>query len=265
MPALGTPEGRHGYATAMGHVALAIGGADLPLLIAVGVLAYFLARQSLRPLIEAREREQRFAADAAHEMRSPLATIATVAQAAQLDADGPSRVAFETIARTALDASGLIADLLTLAREPRGGLLQREPVDLAIVVASCARELQARAKDRFVTLEVRPGSAIVNGDERRLRELARNLIDNALAHAHVGVTVESTVERGEATIRVSDDGDGVAPEIRGRIFERFFHGRGDGSGLGLSIAHWIANAHGGSLTLAETAKGATFVARFPVV
>lgn len=261
-PALSTPEGQAGYATAMHHVALTIGGADIPVLVVVGVLAYVLARLSLRPLIESREREKQFAADAAHEMRSPLAIIASVAQAARLSADTATHPALDSIAQTALEASALIADLLTLARDPRPTLLQCEPVDLAAIVVSCSRELEPRASERGLVLVVRAGTAIVNGDERRLRELVRNLLENAMRHGRTQIEIESTVEHGEAVIRVVDDGDGVDAQLRDRIFERFVAQRG-GTGLGLAISQWVTNAHGGKLALVPSEKGATFVARLP--
>ena len=262
-PALGTPEGQTGYVSAMRHVALAIGGVDVPLLIVVGIIAYFLARWSLHPLVAAREREKQFAADAAHEMRSPLATIASVAQAARLQADEATREALETIARTALDASGLIGDLLTLSRDPRPALLQHEPLDLAHVATACAREFGPRAAERRVAIVLHAGNAIVDGDERRLRELARNLFDNALRHARATITIETGLERRDAFLRVTDDGEGIPAELRDRIFERFFHTETDGSGLGLPIAYWIASAHGGVLALSESSGGAAFTARLP--
>jgi signal transduction histidine kinase len=268
-PALGTPEGQAGYAAAMRHVALAIGGADVPLLIGIGIIAYLLARWSLRPLIEARAREQQFAADAAHELRSPLATIASVAQAARLRAEPETRDALDTISRTAVDASNLIGDLLTLARDPRPGLIQCEPVDLANVVESCAREFDTRFTQAGKVLDVYANSGIVDGDERRLRELVRNLLENALKHADKRARVECGADGRNAYIRVEDDGDGVADALRDRIFERNVRGDAGGSGLGLAIAKWIASAHGGSLALAgndaSRARGAAFVASFPVI
>jgi signal transduction histidine kinase len=268
-PALDTPYGRAGYAAAMRHVALTIGGADVPLLIGIAGIAYLLARWSLRPLIEARTREQQFAADAAHELRSPLATIASVAQAARLRAQPETREALDTISRTALDASGLIGDLLTLARDPRPALIQCEPVDLANVVESSAREFETRFAQAGILLDVHANSAIVDGDERRLRELMRNLLDNALRHASTRVRIECGADDHNVNLRVEDDGDGVADELRDRIFERNVRGDASGSGLGLAIARWIASAHGGSLALAgadtSLTHGAAFVARFPAV
>lgn len=264
-PALDTPEGQSGYRTAMSHVLVTIVAADVPVLIVVGLLAFVLARASLRPLFDAREREQQFAADAAHELRSPLATIATVAQAARLAADPQTREQLDTIARTALDASALIGDLLTLAREPRPGLLQREPVDLAHVVTTCAREFDARANAANLELRVQAGEAIVNGDERRLRELTRNLLENALRHAKHTIVLECGGDATAAYLRVRDDGDGIAPALRAQLFQRYAGDDAEGHGLGLSIAHWIASAHDGELELEKgaSAPGASFVAKLP--
>jgi signal transduction histidine kinase len=264
-PALDTPEGRAGYRTAMTHVLTTIVAADVPVLVVVGLLAYVLARASLRPLFEAREREQQFAADAAHELRSPLATIATVAQAARLKTDDATRDQLDTIARTALDASALIGDLLTLAREPRAGLLQREPVDLAHVVATCAREFEARAAAEDLELRVVAGGAIVNGDERRLRELTRNLLENALRHAKHEIVLECGGDGTSAYLRVRDDGEGIAPALREQLFQRYAGADAGGHGLGLSIAQWIASAHDGKLELegSTSAPGASFVAKIP--
>ena len=262
-PALDTPEGQTGLRTALAHVLTTIVAADVPVLVVVATLAYVLARASLTPLLEARAREQQFAADAAHELRSPLATIATVAQAARLRSDETTREALDTIARTALDASALIGDLLTLAREPRPGLLQSEPVDIANIAASCAREFADRAASARLDLRVRASSAIVQGDERRLRELTRNLLENAFKHAKSSVSLESGADERGAFLRVGDDGEGVAPILRDRIFQRHETNDPGGSGLGLAIASWIAHAHDGTLALEDGGGGAAFVARIP--
>jgi len=266
LPALSTPEGASVYARAMFKVLETILAFDVPLLIAVGIAAWLLARLSIRPLLEARERERAFVADAAHELRSPLAAIATIAQAARTKAPPETSEALNTIARTAFDASELIADLLTLARRPAPALLVREPVDLAAIVRDCASEFEVRALDAGLAFGSHAASAIVDGDARRLRELVRNLLENALRHARSNVACTSGVEAGVAFVRVRDDGSGVAPEIRAHLFERYASDSQGGSGLGLAIASWVARAHEGSLTLEESGPaGASFVARFPVV
>lgn len=268
LPALGTPEGKLALASVMRRVALTIAGFDVPLLLFVGFAAWLLARLSLRPLLAARERERAFVADAAHQLRSPLATIASVAQAEQNAAHPPStQQALGLIASTALDASALIGDLLTLARTPEARLLSREPVDLAAVATLCIQEFQPRAAAANLSLEAEVASAIVDGDARRLRELMRNLLENALLHARSLIRIRCAALAGAAVFQVADDGAGVDRLERDRIFERFFRGSDSqgGSGLGLAIARWVANAHEGTLALDETASGASFTLRLPLL
>ncbi len=269
-PVLQTPQGQAAYVAALQRVALMLLAIDLPLLIVVGTAALLLARASLSPLIEAREAERRFAADAAHELRSPLATIAAVAQAHASSVDGEAKDAFDLIAASALDASTVVAELLTLARDPRPELLQREPVDLAAVARSVAREFTQRASSQRITLDLDVSSAIVNGDERRLREAARNLIDNALRYARSRITIEVASRRTVAELVVNDDGPGVPEPARAEIFKRFFRvdpTTATGSGLGLSIVRWVAQAHGGTVALESThgTTGARFVVRLPLL
>jgi signal transduction histidine kinase len=264
LPALSTPEGASVYAQTMRKVALEIVAADIPLLILVGLTSWVLARLSLAPLLLSQSREREFIADAAHELRSPLASIASVAQVARAERDDARlREALETIVKTAMDASALVGDLLTLARAPQPELLQREPVDLAAVAGTTVREFAVRARDAGVALDLGLEPAIVDGDARRLRELLRNLLDNALKHATARISVKTGVEDGRAFLRVSDDGPGVEPDLRTRLFERFVSGMHGGSGLGLAIAQWVARAHEGTLSLDERETGASFVALFP--
>ncbi len=268
LPALSTPEGHVAYDNALRRVALTIVLFDVPLLILVGIASAFLARLSLSPLLEARAREKTFLADAAHELRSPLSTISSVAQAsASQSADSRTREAFALISTTAIDASQLIGDLLTLARTPNAKLLACEPVDLAAVVHACLREFEPRAEASAITIDATVQSAIINGDGRRLRELVRNLLENALRHARSRITVQCTSDDGRAVLCVADDGSGVAPADRERIFERFVRGndRTQGTGLGLAIARWVASAHDGLLVLDEDAPGASFTARLPLL
>lgn len=267
LPALGTPEGALALDRALRRAALTIVAFDVPLLIFVGVAAWTLARLSLQPLLQARDRERAFIADAAHQLRSPLATIASVAQAHGGNSGNGTREAFGVISSTALDASALIGDMLTLAREPNAAMLLAEPVDVAAVVHTCLTEFAPRAASANIALDSTVGSAIVNGDARRLRELVRNLLENALQHARSHVAITCFSESGTAVVRVSDDGSGVEEAEREKIFERFFrgHSSGAGSGLGLAIARWTAQAHGGTLTLDDGAAGASFSARIPLL
>ena len=263
-PALGTPVADAALAIAMRHVAFTIAAFDVPLVLIVALASYVLARVSIAPLVQARKREAQFAADAAHELRTPLASIAATAQAAALDAAGPARDAFSRIAATAFDASALVGDLLTLMRIEAMPAAAREPVDLAPLLRAVAEEFADRAQTCGVAIELDARSAIVQGEELRLRQTMRNLLENALRHARTRVVAGTTTAGRDATLYVEDDGDGVPPQARDRVFERFFKAREDssGSGLGLAICRWIAHAHGGEIALEG---GSRFVVRIPAV
>lgn len=267
-PALGTPEGTAGLHAAMWRVAITIAEFDAALLLLAAAASWWLARISLAPLIAARDRERAFAADAAHELRSPLAAIASVAQAAAPDAPPREAQAFGTIAQAALDASSLVADLLTLARAASEEVIVREPVDVGALAGAVAREFEAAAAARSIRVRTTVQSAIVNGDERRLRELLRNLLENAVRHAQHTVLVSTAPDGHDVDVIVSNDGEPVPARLRTRIFDRFYKSQTSegGSGLGLAIVSWIAKAHGGEAFVRDAAvPGAEFVVRLPLL
>jgi len=259
-PVLATPEGAAVYAGVVRRTLLVIAAFDVPLLALVGIASYALALLSLRPLAALREREERFVADAAHELRTPLAEIATTAQAAS-PADDASRAAFASIARASLGASALVGDLLTLARRPELEARALEPVALGPLARDVVAGFAATARLPIAVMCV--DGALVAGDERRLRRLLVNLLENAVRHARERVEVTVAVRDGFAEIDVADDGPGVAAGDRERVFDRFFSSRpsGEGSGLGLAICRWIARAHDGDISV----EGARFRTRLPLV
>ena len=234
---------------------------DVLLLCIVGIASFALARAALAPLVVAREREERFSADVAHELRTPLAAIASTAEAASSGNIEAAPAVLRGIARRAIESGDLVADLLTLARASDAESLDREPVDLAIVAQSVARE---RTSERgTIALECAIDCAIVLGDERRLRQLVRNLLDNAFAQAKSRVGLTVAVVGDAAQLTVQDDGPGVDPDVVPRLFERFAKGRAStGSGLGLAICRWVARAHGGDV---RYEGGSRFVARIPSI
>lgn len=259
-PILFTDAGRSVYDAALRKTALGLALLDVPLLIVAGAASLVLAAVSVRPLAAAREREARFAAEAAHELRTPLARIASVAQSARGQGDAAARdEAFARIAALAVDASGTISDLLSLVREERVAPKLSEPVD----VGALARAAADAAHGEGIVYDVAAEAGCwVEGDERRLRRLAENLLENANRHARGAVRVCVAGEGARVALSVEDDGPGVPAELRERIFERFVRAGDDerGSGLGLAICRAIARAHGGDVVLEGRNR---FVARLP--
>lgn len=260
-PVLGTPEGAAAYAAQLRRTALGLALLDVPLLLVAGAAAYVLAVVSVRPLAAAREREARFAAEAAHELRTPLARIAGVAQQAGGSGDpAAAGEALRRIAALAVDASETVGDLLALVREERVSPRLTEPVDVG---ALARRVAAARDGGRPCAVDAAEG-CWVEGDERRLRRLVENLLDNANRHARSRVEVRVARDGASVALSVEDDGDGVPAELRERVFERFVRAGDDatGTGLGLAICRAIARAHGGDVALEAPSR---FVARFPAV
>jgi signal transduction histidine kinase len=259
-PILDLPDGAFVYRHALFQAGIVIAAVEVALLIVVAIAAYALAQISTRPLTEARDREQRFASEAAHELRTPLARIATTAQGAQGGTPEEAQRALGTVAKMAIEASALIGDLLTLARVEHvpSGLF--EPVDLSSLVRDIAAEYGAARPEVRIAVNDGDGT-FVDGDALRLRRLFANVVDNAVRHAQAGVSIDIGQTGDRATIAVEDDGSGVAPELREKIFERFVTTTG-GTGLGLPICRWIARAHGGDI---HVTTGSRFVVDLPLL
>jgi two-component system sensor histidine kinase QseC len=201
-------------------------------------------------------RERRFTADAAHELRTPVAAVKVHADNLRTAINDAERAE----SQQRLDAGvrrmeRAIAQLLALSRvEPGAAPRLREPVDLASLLARELDDAAALASERGITLTADAGPAVVSGDAAALVGLVRNLLDNAVrytpAEGRVHVTLASA--DGEARLTVEDSGPGIAPEARLRVFERFHRELGtgvEGSGLGLSIVSQVLAAHDGRITL----------------
>lgn len=206
---------------------------------------------------EARTRQ--FVADAAHELRTPLAGVQAIADAVLApDLPAPERERLTLLLlRESRRAGRLVDDLLVLARLDAGLELRREPVDLFELAATEVERARLLAPTPTVTLT--GGPAPTTGDAQRLGQVLANLLDNARRHAHTRIEVHVTP--GE--VLVTDDGPGVPAADQERIFDRLVRldeARTDGgAGLGLAIARGIAEAHGGALTYAtDPGAGATF-------
>jgi signal transduction histidine kinase len=212
-------------------------------------------------LQQAQVRQRRFVSDASHELRSPIATLR---QHAEVASEHPRRIPRDALAKTvrteALRLQRLVDDLLLLARADEHTVaLHRQPLDLDDVVLDEVRHLQATTELEIDATGVSAGA--VDGDPDALRRVVRNLFDNAIRHAARRMAVALTEQTGTVQLVVEDDGPGVPPEDRHRVFERFVrlddarardHG---GSGLGLAIVAEMVTAHNGTVTIGDATLG----------
>ena len=220
-------------------------------------------------------RLRRFVADASHELRTPLTSIRGYAELFRRGADvRPEDLAksMRRIEEESTRMGTLVDELLLLARLDQGRPLDLGPVDIAAVAADAVADARAVEPDRPITIE-RPAALEVRGDEARLRQVAANLLSNALEHTpeRTPVSVRVASENGSVVLEVSDQGPGLDDEEAAKVFDRFYRvddarsRDNGGSGLGLSIVAAIVEAHGGTVAV-ETApgSGARFIVTLPV-
>jgi signal transduction histidine kinase len=219
----------------------------------------------LERLDAARRRERRFVSDASHELRSPVAAIRQYAEVARTH---PSETSLSELADVVLEEDirlqRLVEDLLLLDRIDEGTLeIPTTPIDLDDVVLEEAARLRGISGIRIDASRVSSGRVI--GDRQQLVRLVRNLTENAARHARSLVSLVLGERDGQVFFAVEDDGAGIDPEERNRIFDRFVRldeGRdrdSGGSGLGLAIVREVAEFHGGSVSVIDGTQGGTRV------
>ena len=219
---------------------------------------------------------RRFVADASHELRTPLTSIRGFSelyrQGAVRDENEIARL-MRRIEDEALRMGMLVDDLLLLARLDQERPIAFAPVDLVTVVGDVVHDAKAVAPQRAVDVAVDGDPPIVAGDDARLHQVVQNLVTNALRHtpADTPIEVRLTSEARQAVVEVVDHGGGLSPEIRERVFERFYRVESSrtrdagGAGLGLSIVAALVSAHGGSVSVQDTpGGGATFRVVLPL-
>ena len=227
------------------------------------------------------ERMRQFVADASHELRTPLATVRGYAELYRQGAVREPEDVASAMGRIEGEArrmSGLVEDLLVLARLDGRRPMQLGAVDLTVLAGDAAQDARAIDPGRRITLTGLDGElapTVVPGDEGKLRQVLANLVGNALNHTPPGTPVEIALgtrpAEGCAVVEVRDHGPGINPQEVRRVFERFYRsdpsrsrGAGGGSGLGLAIVAAIVEAHRGRVGVARTpGGGATFVVHLP--
>ena len=226
-------------------------------------------------LADALAQQRRFMTDASHELRTPVAVVRAVADVVlskESRSESDYREALETVHREAQRLSRVVDDLFLLSRADIGERpVHRGSLYLGEVIADSARDVGALAVGRNIRIECRlpEDGAPYEGDEELLDRVFGNLIDNAIKYspADSRVLITLTDEGSGYRASVEDQGSGVPPTLQDKIFERFFRANDDdfsvpGAGLGLSIARWVIEAHGGTISVSNAPSGG---ARFVVV
>jgi signal transduction histidine kinase len=257
-------------------VGVLLGSVAAGLTLIVGVLTYLLAGRALRPVRTMTETLQQFTADAAHELRGPLALMRTELEVSltRPRSSDEYRASEDVVLREVERLSVLADELLTLARADAGALqLQLQSVDVGDLVDETAARWQPLAQSAGVSLKSDVISdRTLRADPVLLRRLVDNLVDNAIRHTppsgRVAISVDGT--DGVCTLVVADTGPGIPEDQRTTLFDRFTRGdsaRGHdtgGAGLGLALCRVIAQLHGGSIALDDTRSGASFRVTLPV-
>ena len=243
------------------RVVLVLVAGCVALLVAIGVAGRLLAARALRPVATALEQQEVLLADTAHDLRTPVAALRALAEAALLNPGHRGELLPRTV-ELAQRMGTIIEGVLVRARLAAGvQTLDREPVWLDQLVSAVVDETPA--EDAEVTVTTAPSR--VDADAALVRRAVGNLLDNALRHGRAPgkrAVVHITVAGGR--VMVADHGPGIDPALTGTAFDRF-HSTGGSSGLGLSIVRWVAEAHGGVLRVYNAEEGgAIFELALPV-
>jgi len=217
--------------------------------------------------------QRRFVADVSHELRTPLTRLRTTLEVDLADPTNDFEASAGAALGDAIDMQNLVDDLLFLARHDAGhDVPTRVPVDVDVIVDHEVRRVREETDGVPQVDMLGVSAAVVDGDRIQLMRLVRNLLTNAMRHADEVVTVTLNGDDEEhVVLTIADDGPGIPPEDRDRVFERFVRldearsKRDGGTGLGLAIVSDIVMAHGATVTIEDSSGGgALVVVRFPV-
>ena len=220
------------------------------------------------------EAERQFSSDVSHELRTPIAVIRSQCEFALSEQAGEEekREAFEAVLKQSERMNSIVSQLLLLSRAENGKFVpEREPVELNVLCETVCEELEAMAAERQVKLACNTEELQITGDETLLIRMVNNLVSNAIRYNRPGGSAEVSLrKRGKyAVLTVRDTGIGIRREDLGQIFNRFYRAdrsrSSEGTGLGLSMAAWIARVHGGSIRAESVyGEGSVFTAELPI-
>jgi signal transduction histidine kinase len=231
-------------------------------------------------LAEVDRRKDEFLAMLGHELRNPLAPVSAALEVMRLRANDPQRVgnAREVVERQIAHMTRLVDDLLDVSRITRGQIeLREESVALTALIERAVEVARPLIDERGhrLSLDVPDGPVVFRGDRSRLEQVLANLVSNAAKYTDVGgrIWLSAAVDRASVVISVRDNGEGLPPELRDRVFDLFVQGPGTrsmargGLGLGLTLVRQLVQLHGGTVDVRSEGpgKGSEFVVRLPYV
>ncbi len=245
-------------------------------------MSHLMSKKAMVPITRAFTRQREFVADASHELRTPLSVMLSSIDAMEMTVDTEeddfSRKLLVNMRNEVKRMTKLVSDLLTLARSDSGTIERvNETFDFRPPAQKAIQSVEPLAAAKQIKLHLSaPEAMVVNGDPERLTQLLYILLDNGIKYTpnggdvYLALSVESYEHRLVMCIQVKDTGIGIKPEDYARIFDRFYRSdkartrKMGGHGLGLSIAKWIVETHGGTIQVSsEIGKGSTFTIRIP--
>lgn len=250
---------------------------NLAVLIGAGFIGYVLAKQTLKPIEQSHQQQQRFTADVSHELRTPLTAIKMESEVALLDKQLSTKQLRQVIASNIEEAAkldSLVNNLLRLTRLEAGELQQQFiDVNLSDVISQAIAHVKSQAEARQINIESDLNPITIKGDKDSLEQMFVIFLDNAIKYSRSKsiITVNLFSSNREAIATVKDNGVGIPSKDIDHIFDRFYrsdHSRSgsNGYGLGLSIAKLIADVHQVSITISsQEGSGTTVSTSFPLM
>jgi signal transduction histidine kinase len=239
-------------------------------------ISVVMSKRAMVPISNAFTRQREFVADASHELRTPLSVLLSSIDAMEMtmEPEGFVEKLLSNMRQEVKRMTNLVSDLLTLARsDSNANVIKKETFDFRPFADNAIESVTPLAAEKEISLELdAPSSLKATGDSQRLSQLLYILLDNAIKYTPAGGRVRLSLknEGNDLWFSVQDTGIGIKKEDFAHIFERFYRvdksrtRQVGGHGLGLSIAKWIVETHGGTIQLAsEVGKGSMFVVRIP--